>query len=64
MLPAYTMPPDAQDVTVMRALVKLTLARSRINHLADDIAQACETLDRKGGADPAEREKVKKGPGY
>jgi len=64
MLPSYTMPPDAQDVTVMRALVKLTLSRARIDHLADDIAQACETLDRKGGADSAERAKVKRGSGY
>jgi len=64
MLPSYTMPPDAQDVTVMRALVKLTLARSRIDHLADDIAQACETLDKKGGTHPSERASVKRGSGY
>jgi len=64
MLPAYTMPPEAQDVTVMRALVKLTLARSRIDHLAEDIVAACETLDKKGGAHAEERASVKRGPGY
>ncbi len=64
MLPAYTMPPDAQDVKVMRALVKLTLSRERIDHLAVDIEEACATLEKKGGADPSERASVKSGPGY
>jgi glutamate decarboxylase len=64
MLPAYTMPPNAQDVKVMRALVKLTLSRAQIDHLAEDIKQACETLERKGGADPGERARVKSGSGY
>jgi glutamate decarboxylase len=64
MLPAYTMPPDAEAVKVMRALVKLTLSRARIDHLAGDIEEACATLERKGGADPAERKKVKTGVGY
>ena len=64
MLPAYTMPPDAQDVKVMRALVKLTLSRARIDHLAIDIEEACATLERKGGADPIERKRIKTGTGY
>ncbi len=64
MLPAYTMPPNAEDVKVMRALVKLTLSRARIDHLAVDIEEACATLERKGGADPSERKQVKTGPGY
>jgi glutamate decarboxylase len=64
MLPAYTMPPNAEDVKVMRALVKQTLSRGQINRLTEDIAQACETLERKGGADPAERKRIKTGTGY
>lgn len=65
MLPAYTMPPDAEDVKVMRALVKLTLSRARIDHLAADIEEACATLERKGGgAHPEERKRVKAGSGY
>ncbi len=64
MLPAYTMPPDAEDVKVMRALVKLTLSRARIDHLSVDIEEACATLERKGGADPAERKKITTGSGY
>ena len=50
MVPAYTLPPDAQDVTIMRALVKETLGLELVDTLAADIAQACKTLDAKGGA--------------
>jgi glutamate decarboxylase len=64
MLPAYTMPPDAQEVKVMRALVKETLGRQQVDRLADDIAQAIETLDKKGGAHPHERKRMKRSPGY
>ena len=52
MLPAYTMPPDAEDVKVMRALVKQTLSREQVDRLAADIATACEMLEKKGGAHP------------
>jgi glutamate decarboxylase len=64
MVPAYTLPPDAEDVKIMRALVKLTLSREQVDRLADDIAQACATLEKKGGAHPAERKQVKTGTGY
>ena len=64
MLPAYTMPPNAEDVKVLRALVKQTLSREQIDHLAEDIQQACATLEKKGGAHPAERAKMKIGPGH
>ncbi|HXR60056.1 MAG TPA: glutamate decarboxylase [Solirubrobacterales bacterium] len=64
MLPAYTMPPDAQEVKVMRALVKETLGRSQVDRLAGDIAEACATLEAKGGAHPHERKRMKRSPGY
>jgi glutamate decarboxylase len=64
MLPAYTMPPNAEDVKVLRALVKETLSREQVTRLADDIAQACSTLEKKGGAHPVERKQVKTGTGY
>jgi glutamate decarboxylase len=64
MLPAYTMPPDAEEVKVMRALVKETLGRAQVDRLADDIAEACKVLDEKGGAHPHERKKMKRSPGY
>ena len=52
MVPAYTLPPNAQHVTIMRALVKLTLSHTLATTLADDIAQACEALAKKGGLHP------------
>jgi glutamate decarboxylase len=64
MLPAYTMPPNAEDVKVLRALVKQTLSREQIDRLADDIVQACATMEEKGGAHPSERKQVKTGTGY
>jgi glutamate decarboxylase len=64
MVPAYTMPPDAQEVKVMRALAKETLSREQVDRLSDDVAQACATLEKKGGAHPAERKQVKTGTGY
>jgi glutamate decarboxylase len=64
MLPAYTMPPDAEDVKIMRALVKETLSRPQVDRLAADIAQACATLEETGGAHPNERKRIKRGPNY
>jgi glutamate decarboxylase len=64
MLPAYTMPPDAEEVKIMRALVKETLSRAQVDRLADDIKEACETLEKKGGAHPHERKKMKRSPGF
>jgi len=64
MVPAYTLPPDAQDVKVMRALVKETLSREMVDTLAEDVAQACKTLEEKGGAHESERKRVKTNVGY
>jgi glutamate decarboxylase len=64
MVPAYTLPPDAQEVTIMRALVKETMSREHVDTLARDIAEACQTLALKGGAHESERRKVMTGPGH
>ena len=64
MVPAYTLPPNADHVTIMRALVKLTLGQSLATTLAEDIAQACETLGVKGGLHERDRQRVKTGTGY
>ena len=64
MVPAYTLPPNAQNVTIMRALVKETLSREHVDTLARDIEEACKTLARKGGAHESERRKVVTGPGH
>ena len=64
MVPAYTLPPKADHVKMMRALVKQTLGHSLVTTLGDDIVQACATLDKKGRVHPVERERVKTGVGY
>lgn len=62
MLPAYTMPPNAEAVKVMRALVKETLSRAQVDRLAADIQTACQTLAEKGAAHPSERDQAKRSP--
>jgi glutamate decarboxylase len=64
MVPAYTLPPAADNVKIMRALVKETMSREQVDRLSQDIEDACKTLDQKGGTTQAERERVKQGSGY
>ena len=64
MVPAYTLPPNADHVTIMRALVKLTLGHTLASTLADDIEQACAALAQKGGLHELDRKRVKTGTGY
>jgi glutamate decarboxylase len=64
MVPAYTLPPNADHVTIMRALVKQTLGHALATTLASDIADACATLDKKGGLHELDRRRVKTGFGY
>jgi glutamate decarboxylase len=64
MLPAYTMPPNAHEVKMLRALVKLNLTHALVSTLADDLANACETLDKKGGLSEFERKRVKTNTGF
>ncbi|MFL5824529.1 MAG: glutamate decarboxylase [Solirubrobacteraceae bacterium] len=64
MVPAYTLPPNADHVKIMRVLVKETLGHALANTLASDIAQACETLEKKGALHERDRRRVKTGVGY
>jgi len=64
MVPAYHLPPNAQEVKLMRALVKLTLGYSLAEQLAADLREACETLREKGGVHESERKRVHTGTGY
>jgi glutamate decarboxylase len=59
MLPAYSMPPNAESVNMLRALVKLNLPHALVETLADDVHEACETLEKKGGASKEERQRVR-----
>ncbi len=64
MVPAYTLPPKADHVTIMRALVKLTLGHTLVVTLADDIGEACGVLAKKGRLHEHDRKRVKTGVGY
>src|SRR3954453_2336659 len=64
MVPAYTLPPDAEHVTIMRALVKQSFPQSFVETLAADIGQALESLEKKGGVHEEDRKRVKTGTGY
>jgi glutamate decarboxylase len=64
MVPAYHLPPNAQDVKLMRALVKLTLGYSLAEKLVEDIKMACATLEKKGGVDEHARKRVHTSTGF
>jgi glutamate decarboxylase len=64
MVPAYTLPLDADHVKIMRVLVKETLGRSLTDTLGDDIAQACATLRQKGRLHSTDRKRVHTHAGY
>jgi glutamate decarboxylase len=64
MVPAYTLPPDAEHVKIMRVLVKLTLGHTLATALADDMGQACDVLAQKGRLHEHDRKRAKTGVGY
>jgi glutamate decarboxylase len=64
MVPAYTMPPNAEHVKIMRVLVKETLGRSMTTALAQDIAEACDTLEERGRLHQSQRKRVHSNPGF
>jgi len=64
MVPAYTLPPNAEEVVVMRALVKENVGHAAAKLLIEDLNEALVTLDKKGGLHPRDRDRAKRGPGY
>jgi glutamate decarboxylase len=64
MVPAYTLPPNAEHVKIMRILVKETLGHSLTICLGEDIEQACATLKEKGGLHESDRKRVKSNTGF
>jgi glutamate decarboxylase len=64
MVPAYTLPPDADHVKVLRALVKETLGHSLVTMLSKDLEDACATLEEKGKLHTSDRKRVKTNTGY
>ena len=43
-VPAYSLPPDAEDVHLLRIVVRLDLSRQMIDVLLGDIEHACQAL--------------------
>jgi glutamate decarboxylase len=64
MVPAYTLPPNAEHVKIMRVLVKQTLSHSLTICLGSDLAQACATLAARGAMHESDRKRVKTNPGF
>ena len=64
MVPAYSLPPDADHLTILRVLVKETFGRPLVETFVNDLAEACGTLDVKGGLHHLDRQRVKTGTGY
>ena len=64
MIPAYTLPPAAENVTVMRALVKENVGHAAAGLLLEDLEKALAVLDKKGALHPRERDRARRGPGY
>ena len=64
MVPAYTLPPNAEHVKIMRVLVKETLGHSLTVTLGQDIADACATLKAKGALHESDRKRVKTNTGF
>jgi glutamate decarboxylase len=53
-VPAYTLPPDAQHITVLRMVIKENFSRDMVDMLAHDIGTAKHTLEH-GPAGPSRR---------
>jgi glutamate decarboxylase len=64
MVPAYTLPPNADHVSILRVLCKETLGQPLIEALHDDFTKALGTLDKKGAVHELDRRRVKTGTGY
>jgi len=56
-IPAYTLPPNAESITIIRMVVKENFSRDMANILFDDIVKACKEL----GGKRVERELKKSG---
>jgi glutamate decarboxylase len=55
-VPAYPMPPDLEDVHVLRVVVRNGLGRDLARSFVDDLARAVERLESDGGhVDPGDR---------
>lgn len=47
-VPAYTLPADADDVAVLRMVVKENFGRDMVEMLVEDVTEACNQLEKEG----------------
>ncbi|HKY15171.1 MAG TPA: hypothetical protein VJM33_09625, partial [Microthrixaceae bacterium] len=47
-VPAYTLPPNAEHVTVLRVVVRNDMSRDKVDILMSHIEEACEYLSGRG----------------
>ncbi|MGZ7043598.1 MAG: hypothetical protein ACXVHM_03315, partial [Methanobacterium sp.] len=45
-IPAYTLPKNAEDRTIMRIVLRLQLTHEQVNMLYEDLIDAYESLER------------------
>jgi glutamate decarboxylase len=67
MVPAYSLPPDAEDVTLLRVVVKENLTRVMADQFLTDLQTAVDGLRKRAAgaqAPPPERRRVHQGTGY
>jgi glutamate decarboxylase len=61
LVPAYPMPPDMQETSVLRIVVRNGLSRDLAGILVDDLKTAVERLERRGGVPTATAEDERAG---
>ena len=64
MVPAYTLPPNAEHVTIMRALVKLTLGHTLARRSPTTSPRPARRSRRRAACTSIDRARVKTGTGY
>jgi glutamate decarboxylase len=60
-VPAYTLAPDAEHISVLRVVVREGLSRDMAELLVSDIERAVQDLERRGQGDPAARDRTGEG---
>jgi glutamate decarboxylase len=45
-IPAYTLPPNAEDISVLRMVIKENFGRDMVEMLINDIMEGCERLEK------------------
>jgi glutamate decarboxylase len=63
-VPAYTLPPNAQSVTVLRMVIKENFSRDMVDMLAHDVRESVHTLDRVKSGGKADRRGPAERPPY